>query len=238
MALNGQKVVIFGGTGSFGFATAEAAIADGAEVVIVSPSSDKVDAAVAKLGDKASGQVADANDDASVEQMFERVGPFDHLVVTVGGALKARGLAPVADAKTVFETRFWGQYRIARAAGGKIRPGGSISLTSGAVSQRPMYGALLGAMLNSAVEGLVRVLALEFAPVRVNAVAPGVIESNQFDAMPEADRKAFFDLVSGGVPTGRVGQVDDIAQTFLFLMNNTYMTGSAINVDGGALLSA
>ncbi|MCJ2187630.1 SDR family oxidoreductase [Novosphingobium beihaiensis] len=238
MRMDGQRVVVFGGTGSFGYATAKAAAGIGADVVIVSPSADKVKAAAESLGPKASGLVADVNDDASIERMFADLGAFDHLAMTVGGPVKARGLAPVDDAKTVFETRFWGQYRVARAAGEKISKSGSITLVSGATSQRPMFGALMGSMVNAAIESMMRVLATQFAPVRVNAVAPGVVDSNQMANIPDEARQALYDTVAATTPAGRVGTCEDISEAYLFLMRNSYISGSAIYVDGGALLTA
>lgn len=239
MRMDGQRIVIFGGTGDFGITTAKAALAIGAEVVIASPSPDKVKDAAESLGKGATGLVADVNDDQALARAFKELGAVDHVAMTVGGPIKARGLAPVEDAKTVFETRFWGQYRVARAAAEKLYTAKSLTFTSGASSVRPLYGALLGSMLNATVDSMTRVMATQLGPMRVNSVAPGVIDSNQLRlVLPQAEREAFFAKLADTLPTARPGRSEEIAKAFLFLMDNSYMTGTTVYVDGGALLAA
>lgn len=238
MRLAGQKAAVVGGTGSFSLAIARAVLDAEGEVVIGSPSPDRLLKAVETLGTGATGAEIDVNDDASVSRFLAGAGDVHHIAMAVGGPVRARGLAPVEDVKAVFETRFWGQYRVARAAAEKLPSMRSVTFVSGATSKRPLYGALLGAVLNGAVDGLTRAMAVQLAPIRVNSVAPSVIDSNQLKMMPDEARKAFFGKVAAEVPAGRVGVPEDIAKAFLFLMDHGYMTGSTIFVDGGALLKA
>ena len=239
MDIVGQRIFVLGGTGSFGLAVARAAIVAGADVVVLSPSSDKVEAAVAELGDRASGRVVDVNDEAGLERVFAELGAFDHLVMAVGDVIKIPPFreATVAEAKAGFETRFWGQYSAARIASRTIASTGSISFTSAASSQKSMHSAVLGGAVNSAVEGLVRQLAVELAPVRVNAVAPGVMATNRWKGMAEEEREAFFAKVAGALPARRVGTADDVAEAFMYLLRSTFSTGSTLFVEGGALVA-
>ncbi len=194
MQIAGQRVVILGGTGGFGFATAQAAAEAGAEVVVASPSPDKVDAAVKSLGRGAHGHVVDVTDEEALERFFDALQSLDHLVTTMGDALHKRPFldSNVAHAKVEFEVRFWGQYSAARLAAPRIGKTGSMTFMSAASSQRAIPNGVLAGALNSAVEGMVRQLAVELGPVRVNAVAPGVIATARYAAMPESVRKAFY----------------------------------------------
>lgn len=239
MVISGQRVVILGGTGSFGSATARLALTQGAEVVVASSSPQRVDALVAELGHGASGMTTDINDEPSLAAFFEEVGGFDHLVTTIGDTRKVPTFrdGPVAEAKVGFEARFWGQYNAARLGSAKISRNGSISFTSAASSQKSMHSAVIGGAVNSAIEGLTRQLAVELAPIRVNAVAPGVMATGRWDAMPTDQRDAFFAKVGGSIPAGRVGTAEEVAEAFVFLMRNGFVTGSTVFVEGGAIVA-
>ena len=117
-----------------------------------------------------------------------------------------------------------------------IRAGGSIVLTTGVAGARPRKGWTVAASICSAMEGLTRALAVELAPVRVNAVSPGVVRSPFWGAMSEHDREAMYRDASARLPVGRVGEVDDIAEAYLYLMRENFSTGQVIVVDGGTVL--
>ncbi len=231
--LAGKKVVAVGGSSGIGLATAEMAKAQGAEVVIASRNADRVKAAAAKIG--ARGIPADVTNDQSVVDLFRACGPIDHVVVSAA-QLRTGPFKTVAmdDVRATLEAKLWGAWRCARAA--EIRPGGSLTLVSGFLSIRPRPNSAIVSAANGALELLTRALALELAPIRVNCVSPGIIDTPIRAAMPEAARKEMLDKTAAGLPVRRVGLGEDIAQQILGFMTNGFMSGSIVYLDGGALV--
>jgi NAD(P)-dependent dehydrogenase (short-subunit alcohol dehydrogenase family) len=238
MTLNGQRVVILGGTSGIGLATAQASAKQGASIVIASSRKARVDEALATLPDVAQGNVLDLTDEQAVKSFFAALGSFDHLVFTAGETLKLDRLVDtdIAAAHDFFRLRYWGAYMAAKYGCGHIRPSGSIIFTSGLAGERPRAGWSLTASLCSAMEGLTRALAVELAPIRVNIVSPGMVKSPLWANIPESDREALYRQTGERLPMGRVGDVHEIAQAYLYLMQQTYGTGQVIRVDGGGAL--
>jgi NAD(P)-dependent dehydrogenase (short-subunit alcohol dehydrogenase family) len=234
MLLSGQKVVVVGGSSGIGFSTAELAKREGAEVIIASRNVERLNAAAEKLGVKAI--VADVTSDESIAALFRGCGPVDHVVVTAA-QLRSGPFKTVAmeDVRATMEGKFWGAWRVARAA--DIRPGGSLTLVSGFLSIRPRPNSAIVGAANGAIESLARSLALELAPVRVNAVSPGIIDTPIRAAMPEAARLDMLARTAASLPVGRVGVGDDIARQILAFMTIGFMTGSIVYLDGGALVT-
>ncbi|MGC1550641.1 MAG: SDR family oxidoreductase [Rhodanobacter sp.] len=236
--LQSQRVVLLGGTSGIGLATAHAAQAAGASVVVVSSRSQRVAEALAMLGDQAEGHAVDLTDEAAVRGLFERVGPFDHLVYCAGDTLQIGLLADTdLDAmRKAFDVRVFGAMTAIKHAAPHLRPGGSIVLTSGVASLRPQKGWTAGASICGAMEGFTRALAVELAPLRVNLVCPGFVRTPLWANIPEVEREAMYANVGAALPVGRVGEAEDIAQTYLYLMSNHYSTGQIVVVDGGGVL--
>ncbi|MGC2642241.1 MAG: SDR family oxidoreductase, partial [Pseudolabrys sp.] len=186
MVLAGKKVVVVGGSSGIGLATAQLAKSEGAEVVVASRNAERLKAAAAKLG--VTAIPADVTSDESVAGLFKNCGPVDHVVVTAA-QLRTGPFKTVAmdDVRATMESKFWGAWRVARAA--DIRAGGSLTLVTGYLSVRPRPGAAIVGAVNGALESLTRGLALELAPVRVNAVSPGTIDTPIRSSMPEAARR-------------------------------------------------
>jgi NAD(P)-dependent dehydrogenase (short-subunit alcohol dehydrogenase family) len=239
MTLAKQRVVIIGGSSGMGLATAHAAARDGAAVTVVSSSPERVDAAVAGLPEGCDGAVLDVRDEDGVVALFERVGELDHLVFTAGDAFTPRPVVELslAEARAGLDVRFWGALTVIKSAASHISDGGSIALTTGTVGQRPVPGAALAAAGAGAAEGLVRGLAAELAPVRVNAVRAGAIRTPLWDGVPEPQREAVFARLAQRTLLGRMGDPDEIALAHLYLMQNRYVTGTVLTVDGGLLLA-
>ncbi|KAA2264195.1 SDR family oxidoreductase [Solihabitans fulvus] len=239
MSLAGQRVVIIGGSSGMGLATAKAAAAAGASVTIASSLRGRLDAALAELPDTCDGIVTDARDEAAVAALFDRVGPLEHLVYTAGDALDQRPLTdlPLDEARHLFDVRFWGVVAAVKHAAPRIRPGGSIVLTSGIVGVRPTPGAALAAGAVGAIEGLARGLAVDLAPIRVNVVRPGPIRTPMWDGIPEPHRDAMVAAFTERTLTKAVGEADQIAATNLYLMQNGFVTGTVLTVDGGYILT-
>jgi NAD(P)-dependent dehydrogenase (short-subunit alcohol dehydrogenase family) len=234
MMLEGKKVVVVGGSSGIGLSTAELAKREGAEVIIASRNADRLNSVAAKLGAKAIP--ADVTSDESVENLFRACGPVDHVVVTAAqlrsGPFKT---VPMEDVRSTMEGKFWGAWRVARSA--EIRAGGSLTLVSGFLSVRPRPNSAIVGAANGAIESLARSLALELAPVRVNAVSPGIIDTPIRAAMPEAARRDMLAKTAASLPVGRVGVGDDIARQILAFMTIGFATGSIVYIDGGALIS-
>jgi len=233
MDLKGKKVVVVGGSSGIGLATAEMAKRKGAIVIVASRNAAKLDAVAEKLN--AVAIPADVTSDQSVTDLFRRCGPVDHVVVTAA-QLRTGPFKTVSmdDVRTTMESKFWGAWRVARSA--DIRPGGSLTLVTGFLSVRPRPNSAIVGAANGALESLSRALALELAPVRVNAVSPGVIDTPIRAAMPEEARRDMLAKTAASLPVGRVGQGDDIARQILAFMANGFATGSIVYIDGGALV--
>src|SRR5262245_37906954 len=238
MSLAGQRVIILGGTSGIGFATAKAARQEGASVVVASSRQSRLDAALAVLGAGAEGAVLDIADEAQVRAFLERAAAFDHLVFTAGETLQLEPLdtMPVERARGFVNVRFWGAFMAAKYGSPHIRPGGSITLTNGIAGLRPRKGWTVAASICGAMEALTRALAVELAPIRVNAVCPGTVKTDLWINMPQSARETMYRDVAQRLPVGRVGEADDLAQTYLYLMREGFSTGQVLVVDGGAVL--
>ncbi|MET4797870.1 SDR family oxidoreductase [Bradyrhizobium sp. LB11.1] len=234
MTLAGKKVVVIGGSSGIGLATAELAKSQGANVVIASRSAAKLDPVADRL--RMTAIPTDVTSDQSVAELFKRTGPVDYVVLTAA-QLRTGPFKTVAmeDVRATMEGKFWGAWRVAREA--EIRPGGSLTPVTGFLSVRPRPNSAIISAANGALESLARALALELAPVRVNAVSPGVIDTPIRAAMPEAARKEMLAKTAAALPLGRVGMAEDIAQQIASFMNNGFATGSIVYVDGGALVN-
>lgn len=238
MDLDGKHVVIIGGSSGMGLATASAAAAAGAKVTIGSSGQSRLDAALAALPGDCKGVVVDVRNEASVAEAFTGIGELDHLVYTAGDSVAPRPLAevPLGEARQLFDVRFFGAVTAIRRATPRITTGGSIVLTSGTVAVRPSAGAALMASVAAAIEGLTRGLAVELAPVRVNAVRPGTIHTPMWDGAPEPQRSALLGALAERAITKTVGESSEIAAAHLYLMDNRFVTGTVLTVDGGAVL--
>ncbi len=237
MRFQGQRIVVIGGSSGMGLATAKMAAAEGAVVVIASRSEDKLRQAKARIEGKVELYTVDVTDEASVKSFFDKVGEFNHLTTPGNEAAMGRFLEmDVRAARAAFDSKFWGQYYAAKYGAPKIRNGGSITFFAGIWSQKPVARSTVITAINSAIEGLGRALAMELAPIRVNTVSPGIVDTPIYAGMAPDKRAAMFEEVAASIPAKRIGQPEDIAQTVLYLMSNGYTTGSTLYVDGGAML--
>ncbi|MEU1597359.1 SDR family oxidoreductase [Streptomyces sp. NPDC005708] len=238
MSLQGQRIIVIGGTSGIGLAVAEGAAREGAEVVVASRRQQSVDAALQRLPQGATGRLLDASEEDAVRDFFQEIGAFDHLVYTAGESLLLESLADseLARAKRFLDTRLWGAYTAVKHGVSFIRKGGSVVLTTGTAGRRPLPGSTVAASLCGAMESLTRALALELAPIRVNAVSPGVVRTDVWRELPQDEQSGLFESSAASLPVGRVGEPADIAEAYLYLMRGGYSTGSVVVVDGGGVL--
>jgi NAD(P)-dependent dehydrogenase (short-subunit alcohol dehydrogenase family) len=234
MLLKGKKVVVVGGSSGIGLSTAELAKREGADVIVASRNVARLDAVAEKLN--AIAIPADVTSDDSVAKLFRNCGPVDHVVVTAAqlrtGPFKT---VSMEDVRSTMEGKFWGAWRVAKSA--EIRPGGSLTLVSGYLSIRPRPNSAIISVANGALESPARALALELAPVRVNAVSPGIIDTPIRAAMPEQARREMLAQIAAKLPVGRVGVGEDIARQILAFMTIGFATGSIVYLDGGGLVT-
>ncbi|HAS6173592.1 TPA: SDR family oxidoreductase [Vibrio vulnificus] len=180
----------------------------------------------------------DISDEKSVYHYFETIGAFDHLIVTAGSYAPAGKVVDVevTQAKYAFDTKFWGAVFAAKHGARYLKQGGSITLTSGMLSRKVVANTYVKAAINAAIEATTKVLAKELAPIRVNAISPGLTKTEAYKGMNADDRDAMYQRTQSHLPVGKVGEASDIAMAYLFAIQNSYMTGTVIDVDGGALL--
>jgi NAD(P)-dependent dehydrogenase (short-subunit alcohol dehydrogenase family) len=237
--LNNQRVVLLGASAGIGLAAAQLLGTLGAEIVIASRTRERLDAALVTLPASAQGYIADLSSESEARRLFAEVGPFDHLVYTAGEALRPFPLDGIdlEDARQFTETRLWGAIGAIKHAHPHMRAGGSIVLTSGSAAARPAAGWIIGAAICGAIEAVTRTLAVELAPLRVNAVAPGIVRTDIWSGMSESDRDDFFAQTAARIPVGRVGAPEDVAQSIAYLISNGYVTGTIAELNGGSNLT-
>ncbi|WP_217247693.1 SDR family NAD(P)-dependent oxidoreductase [Streptomyces sp. AC602_WCS936] len=233
MSVEGKTLVITGAGTGIGLATAKLAASRGANVVLTDRSEEQVARAAAEIGPRASAYALDVTDSAAFERVFEAVGSFDHLFTCASGIT----IAPFTElteeqVRSFFEIKWWGQYKAIKAALPRLAADGSITLVSGYLYRKVDPGYSAFAAVNGAVEATVKSLALELAPLRVNAIAPGPVDTHRKLMSPE-EHEAYVKEVSGTLPAGRPGTPEDLAHAALFLMENTFTTGHTLDVDGG-----
>ena len=235
MSLEGKRVVVIGGATGIGFAIAELARELGASIVIGSSKKTNVTAAVERI-QGGTGRVVDLRDEASVTGFFGEVGTFDHLAITAGDwggpmFVSLQNL-DLKQAQELFTVRFWGALAAVKHGCQTIAQDGSITLTSGMVGHRPRKGTPVAAAVGGAVEHLTGGLAMDLAPVRVNAVCPGYVLTEQLKRRPEA----MLQSVVAPLPVPRAATPAEAAHAYIYLMLNRYATGQILPVDGGGLL--
>jgi NAD(P)-dependent dehydrogenase (short-subunit alcohol dehydrogenase family) len=222
------RAVFVGGSSGIGLASARLAVAAGWDVVIASRDPGRAEIEAERVA-------LDIADEAAVCETFRALGPIDHLVFSpvarAGGPAKELDLEA---ARRAFEIKLWGPFTALQAA--DVR--GSIVFVSGVAATTPMRGGSATAAVNGAIEALVRTLAVELAPVRVNAVSPGIVATPTWDGMAAEDREAMFARLEGALPSGRVGTAEDLAAAVWLLLTNGFVTGTVLHVDGGHRLAA
>jgi NAD(P)-dependent dehydrogenase (short-subunit alcohol dehydrogenase family) len=229
--------LIVGGTSGIGLATALRLAATGQDVHIAGRSQDRLDKATA-TDDRLHGHLADAGDAAAVGAIAAELAPVDQLIVTVSGG---EGFGPLAGLdlqmlRRAFDAKFWAQLTTVQAALPHLGERASITLVSAITARSAMAGTAGIAAINAAVEALVKPLAVELAPRRVNAVSPGFVDTPWWDGMPEQARREYFAAAAQALPARQIATADQIAEVVVLAATNQNVTGTVIETDAGARL--
>jgi NAD(P)-dependent dehydrogenase (short-subunit alcohol dehydrogenase family) len=239
-ALDGQKVVIIGGSYGMGYATAEMALAAGATVAIAARGADKLEQAVQAL-EAGSGRAVPwralrVEDREAVAAFLAECAPFDHLVLP-GSTVQPILYDDLSDesAREAFESKFWGPFWAAFDARPHLRRGGSVVFFTGVAAKRPVKGYIMGGAINGALNAATRSLALEFAKLgcRVNTIAPGLCDTPLNDILHAHDKEERYAAFAKRLPVGRIGHAEDCALGAMYLMANGYVTAQVLGIDGG-----
>lgn len=231
-ALDGQRAVVFGGASGAGLASAKRLAALGAEVVVVGRGAKDL----AELEPRMTAKEVDGKDVAALKALFDENGAFDHLVITAGATNRGGGFLEEITERSFRETfdgKFWVQVNCAHQGARHIRKGGSVTFFSGGAAHRALRGMTNIAAVNGALEAIVPTLAVELAPTRVNAISPGTLRTSYWTGVPDAQLEQIFERTAKGLPAGRVGTPDDIANAVVFLVTTSFVTGTTLRVDGG-----
>ncbi|UCI21919.1 SDR family oxidoreductase [Mesorhizobium sp. B2-1-8] len=238
MHLSNPKILIVGGGSGMGLALARRCLEAGAKVVIAGRGEDRLRQAREALGNPAALETAivDITREDQVAALFAGIGGLDHIVSTAADIEGAYRLLPELDleaARRVVDSKLFGPLLLAKHGAPGLAVTGSITFVSGIAAYRPAARGSVVAAVNAALEGLVRALAIELAPVRVNAVSPGWVDTGIW-AQVAGDRKAeTLAAMAERLPVGRIGQPEDIADAIFFLMGNGFTTGTTLHVEGG-----
>ena len=236
-SLNDKTVVILGGSSGIGLATARAALDNGAQVTITGRSKARLENAANKLGAAVQTAQFDAADEAGTRAFIDGLASLDHLFITAGALAMDSKLEPDSDdVRPALNTRFWGAFYAAKYAAPKIGEGGSITFMSGSSARRPLPGAAVASASCAAIDTFARALALDLAPLRVNSIQPGYVDTPLFDDLFGDQREEILTATAERLPLKRIGQPEEIADAVLFLMKNSYVTGVNLIVDGGCVL--
>jgi NAD(P)-dependent dehydrogenase (short-subunit alcohol dehydrogenase family) len=239
-ALDGQKVVIIGGSYGMGYATAQMAQEAGAEVAIAARGREKLEQAAERLaaasGRKVPWRALSVEDRPAVAGFLADCAPFDHLVLP-GSTVRPILYDDLTDAsaREAFESKFWGPFWAAFDARPHLQRGGSVVFFTGVAAKRPVKGYIMGGAINGALNAATRSLALEFAQIgcRVNTIAPGLCDTPLNDLLHAHDKEERYAAMARRLPVGRIGHAEDCALGAMYLMANGYVTAQVLGIDGG-----
>ena len=239
MSLAQQRILVIGGSSGMGLASAQRFVRAGADVFIAGRDAARLEAAVRSLDGKAAGIAADTTDTARLAALMERVGRLDHLVLAAGGTPAWGPFAQTsAEAlRRAFDTKLLGYWQALQAALPILRKDGSVVMLAGAASRVAMNGTAGLAAVNGGITQMAQTLARELAPLRVNVVSPGLVDTPAYDGMPAAAKAGMFAAAAQSLPVGRTGRSEDIALAVELLVANTFATGVLLDVDGGARMA-
>jgi NAD(P)-dependent dehydrogenase (short-subunit alcohol dehydrogenase family) len=241
MSFDGQRVVIIGASAGIGEAAARAFAALGADVIITGRSKERLDQAALRIGHPVQVAEFDATNGEALTAFFGATGTIDHLVLAASpGAI---GVGPIAALdegalRQAFDGKLFAHVKAIQAALPRLRRDGSVTIVTAASARSAFPGTAGLAAANGALEAIVAPLAVELAPLRVNAVSPGIIDTQWWNVMPQDQRQAYFDAAAAVTPVRRVGKPEDVAEAIVYLAGASFVTGTVLECTGGSNLTA
>jgi NAD(P)-dependent dehydrogenase (short-subunit alcohol dehydrogenase family) len=231
--------LVIGGTSGVGLAVAGQLARRGDAIHIAGRGKDRMTEAIATI-EGAQGHVLDAGDPEAVRTVAASIAPIQRLVITLAGSGGAGPLAEltIEDLRRAFEEKYWPTVTALKASLPSLAQDASVTLVGAVTARAAMPGTAGIGSLNAAVEGLVQPLAAELAPIRVNAVSPGYVDTPWWDGLAPEDRAAVFDQAAAALPTKRIADAADVAEAIVLLATNPNITGTVLETDGGAHLTA
>jgi NAD(P)-dependent dehydrogenase (short-subunit alcohol dehydrogenase family) len=235
--MTGHTALIVGGTSGIGLATARLLSAAGTTVHVAGRSKERLDT-VSSSDPELIGHQADGGNRDEIAAVADAIGTIDWLVITLSGN---EGPGPIAGLdldmlRRAFDAKFWGHITTVQAVVPRLASSGSITLLGAVTARAGMPGTAGIAAINGAVEALVKPLAVELAPIRVNGVSPGLVDTPWWSTFPEDARAAYFSQAAQALPARRVATAEDIAEVVVMAATNPNLTGTIIEADGGARL--
>jgi len=228
-SLRNKKILIVGGSSGLGLAVAKHALRLGAKIVIASRNASEKHGDLSKAIDhNIETYSLDVTSQDETKTALKKIGDIDHLVITVRPNINPAPFEKIdiKQAKGAFETKFWGQYQLIQQALAAINRNGSIVMTTGIAGEKIFNNFSTMAIINSATETLCRSLAIELAPIRINVVSPGFVAPKPEEV--EEYAKKF--------PMKKITTAEKVAETYIYLMESSYTTGTSVVIDGGARL--
>jgi len=238
-----QRTLIIGGATGIGFALAQMLAARGDKLILAGRQAEKLKDACLRLHHQSGHQVdsilLDIADEGQIEALSSTLGQVDNIIVTAGSQAPGGALSSVSlqAAKLAFETKFWGSLAVAKHLSGNITPGGTLTLTSGFLARKTVPGTMVKTTMNAALEAAVKMLAKELSPLRINVISPGLTNTEAYENMAPEARENMLARAAETLPAKKVGSAEDLARGYLFVIDNPFVTGAVIDIDGGALVN-
>lgn len=237
--MGSETAVVIGGSSGIGLATAARLVQLGTSVTIVGRSPERLREASKQLPGAVTTATLDCTDAAAVAAFFTAIGSIDHVIVSLAGGAALGPFTAVMEPefRSTFDGKFWPYVNVLREAAPRLNTSGSITLVTGASAIAATPGAASLAAVNGALEGMIKTLAVELAPLRVNAVSPGLTDTAAWHRIPDDIREQMYAKAAAETPAGRVGQADDVAQAIVAVLSNPFLTGVVLPCDGGKRLT-
>lgn len=237
-----QRALIIGGSTGIGFAVAQLMATRGDHIILAGRDNNKLSDACQRLqstGTTVESVMLNIADEKQVARLGQTMEPVDHMIVTAGSQAPGGVLTTLdlSAAKQVFDTKFWGSLAVAHHLSGKIKPGGTLTFTTGFLSRRTVPGTIVKTTMNAALESAVKMLAKELSPLRVNAISPGLTDTEAYAGMTLEARQQMLTRAAENLPAKAYGRAEDQAKGYLFVIDNPFVTGSVVDIDGGALIN-